>query len=100
MFPKRTSSNGREAHFSYYPSSTHAGIASEKSMTHESFDKEMGKKFVTQEEIIKRFYNAIFVTQYSGSKYHTVLGQFEFSKESKIFAINAANMMSNFAEFS
>jgi len=66
----------------------------------ESFDKEMGKKFVTQEEIIKRFYNAIFVTQYSGSKYHTVLGQFEFSKESKIFAINAANMMSNFAEFS
>ena len=60
-----------------------------------------GTKFMqTQEEIIKRFYNAIFVTQYSGSKYHTVLGQFEFSKESKIFAINAANMMSNFAEFS
>ena len=27
----------------------------------ESFDKEMGKKFVTQEEIIKRFYNAIFL---------------------------------------
>lgn len=40
------------------------------------------------------------MTLYSGSKYHTVLGQFEFSKESKIFAINAANMMSNFAEFS
>lgn len=43
VFPKRTSSNGREAHFSYYPSSTHAGIASEKSMTHIIYELAMLK---------------------------------------------------------
>lgn len=38
MFPKRTSSNGREAHFSYYPNSTHSGIASEMSTTHTIYE--------------------------------------------------------------
>ena len=53
MFPKRTSSNGREAHFSYYPSSTHAGIASEKSMTHIIYELAMLK--------VKEFGNMNFV---------------------------------------
>ena len=66
----------------------------------ESFEKAEGKKLVTQEEIIKRFYDAIFVNQYNGSKYSTILGQYEFSKESKPFALSASSMMSNFAELS
>lgn len=66
----------------------------------ESFEKEDGKKLVTQEEMIKRFYDAIFVNQYNGSKYSTVLGQYEFSKESKLFALSTSSMMSNFAELS
>ena len=66
----------------------------------ESFQEEEGKKLVTREEIIERFYNAIFVTQYNGSQYRTILGQCEFSKESKIFALRVSNMMSDFAELS
>ena len=66
----------------------------------ETFEKEDGKKLVKQEEMIKRFYEAIFVNQYNGSKYSTVLGQYEFSKESKLFALSTSSMMSNFAELS
>lgn len=66
----------------------------------ESFEKEDGKKLVTQQEMIKRFYEAIFVNQYNGSKYSTVLGKYEFSKESKLFALSTSSMMSNFAELS
>lgn len=66
----------------------------------ETFEKEDGKKLVTREQMIKRFYDAIFVNQYRGSKYSTILGQCEFSKESKSFAISAASMMSEFAELS
>lgn len=66
----------------------------------ESFEKAEGKKLVTQEEIIKRFYDAIFVNQYNGSECSTILGQYEFSKESKPFALSASSMMSNFAELS
>lgn len=50
--------------------------------------------------MIKRFYNAIFVNQYNGSKYSTILGQYEFSKELKPFALSVSSMMSNFAELS
>lgn len=64
----------------------------------ETFEKEDGKKLVTREDIINRFYDAIFVKQYSGSKYSIILGQYEFSKESKQFAISVASMMSQFAE--
>ena len=63
----------------------------------ESFEQEEGKKFVTYEEIIKRFYDAIFVTNYNNRIYKTVLGQYEFSKESKNFAISVSNMMSSIA---
>jgi len=66
----------------------------------ETFEKDDEKKLVTREEMIKRFYDAIFVKQYNGSNYSTVLGQYEFSKESKTFALSAANMMSQFAELS
>lgn len=64
----------------------------------ESFEKEDGKKLVIKEEIIKRLYDAVFVNQYNGSGYRTVLGQYEFSKESKMFAINTANMMSKYVK--
>ncbi len=66
----------------------------------ESFDKKEGKKLVRQEEVIERLYEAIFVTQYTGSRYKTVLGQYEFSKKSKEFALSTSSMMSNFAELS
>ena len=68
--------------------------------TETTFEKDDEKKLVTREEMIQRFYDAIFVKQYNGSNYNTVLGQYEFSKESKTFALSAASMMSQFAELS
>lgn len=38
MFPKKTSKDGRKAHFSYFPNSTHSGIASETSITHTIYE--------------------------------------------------------------
>lgn len=66
----------------------------------ETFEKDDEKKLVTRKEMIQRFYDAIFVKQYNGCNYNTVLGQYEFSKESKTFALSAASMMSQFAELS
>lgn len=66
----------------------------------ETFEKNDEKKLVTKEEVIKRFYDAVFVNKYNGSNYSTVLGKYEFSKETKKFALSAANMMSQFAELS
>ena len=66
----------------------------------EAFEKEDGKKVVTREEMIKRFYNAIFVNQYNGGNYSTTSGQYKFSKESKTLALSAASMMSNYVELS
>lgn len=66
----------------------------------ETFEKDDEKKLVTRKEMIQRFYDAIFVKQYNGCNYNTVLGQYEFSKESKPFALSAASMMSQFAELS
>lgn len=69
MFPKRTSSNGREAHFSYYPNSIHARIASEISTTHTIYELAMVnikklKLYIWGEEIIlyiKRAFPEYFV---------------------------------------
>ena len=66
----------------------------------ESFTKEEGKTLITTDEMIDKFYNAIFVDQYDGRKYNTTLGQYEFTKESKGFAISASSMLSRFAELS
>lgn len=38
IFPKRSSNDGKAAHFSYYPGSTHAGISSEMTMTHKIYE--------------------------------------------------------------
>ena len=69
MFPKRTSSNGRKAHFSYYPNSTRAGVASEISTTHTIYELAMVnikklKLYIWGEEIIlyiKRAFPEYFI---------------------------------------
>lgn len=66
----------------------------------ESFQNEEGKKQITYDEMIERFYEAIFVNQYDGRMYSSTLGQYEFTKESKNFAISTSSMMSNYAELS
>lgn len=64
----------------------------------EVFDETEGKILVTQEEIIDKIYDAIFVKNYSETKYYTKLGQCLFSKKSKNFAVTASSMMSSYAE--
>ncbi len=66
----------------------------------ESFGHEEGKKTVTKEEIIKKLYNAIFVNKYTGRQYCEVIGSFQFDNRAKGFAISAASMMSNYADYS
>ena len=56
-----------------------------------------GKTTVTYEEIIKKLYNAIFVEQYNNLNYRTLIGDCEFNKSSKQFAISVAGMMSQYA---
>lgn len=38
VFPKRSSNDGKAAHFSYYPGSTHAGVYREMTMTHKIYE--------------------------------------------------------------
>lgn len=61
----------------------------------ESFEMVEGKSLVTRDEIIERLYNAIFVEQYSGRKCETILGECEFSRETKEIALRAASMMNS-----
>lgn len=63
----------------------------------ESFTEVDGKTTVTYEEVIKKLYNAIFVEQYDNRNYRTVLGDYEFTKSSKQFAVSVAGMMSQYA---
>ena len=64
----------------------------------ESFSKEEGKKYVTPDEIIERLYAAIFVNQYSAGTYRIKMGEYEFTKESRNFALRASGMMSPYAD--
>lgn len=65
----------------------------------ESFENEEGKKVITEKEVIKKIYNAIFVNDYKGSKYNEILGDYQFDASSKKLAIETASMLSGFAEY-
>ncbi len=66
----------------------------------ECLEEKEGKKLVTREDIVEKMYNAIFVNNYDGRTYCTRLGEYEFSRESRAFAISAASMLSNYANYS
>lgn len=77
LFPKRTSNNGKSAHFSYYPSSKRSGIASKTSMTHKIYELAIAnvhklKLFIFGEEIvlyIERAYPEYFIKTNYNSYY-------------------------------
>lgn len=66
----------------------------------ESYIKQNGKRKVTRDEIINRFYSAIFVNQYNGRQYTAILGDYEFSKGAKEYALRASNMMMDYTGLS
>ena len=64
----------------------------------EAFEKVGERIVVTQDEIIDRVYDAIFIKDYSGSEYCTNIGQVQFSASSKKLAVNASSMMSRYTQ--
>lgn len=66
----------------------------------ESFDIEVGKDIITVDEMIERLYKAIFDNTNSRNTYNIKFGEYEFTMESKEFAIRISSIMSDFAELS
>lgn len=65
----------------------------------ESFEKEEGKNVVTIEHKLQQLYDAVFVTEYTGNKRHTILGEYEFDDNSKHFVKNVESMLSVYADY-
>lgn len=64
----------------------------------EVLDSQEGKTLISCDQLIERFYDAIFVTRYTRINYQTRMGDYVFDKYSKNFALEAANMMTPFAK--
>ena len=65
----------------------------------ESFKVEEGKTVVTIEQKIQQLYDAIFVTEYTGSVYHVTLGEYTFDDNSKHFLKSVESMLSGYADY-
>ena len=65
----------------------------------ESFESEEGKNVVTIEQKLQQLYDAIFVTEYTGNMYRTVLGEYEFDDNSKHFVESVESMLSVYADY-
>ena len=65
----------------------------------ESFEQVEGKTLISYDEKIESLYRAILATDYTGNKYHEVLGECEFDASSKSFLLSAASMMSHYADY-
>lgn len=65
----------------------------------EAFEVEEGKSVVTVEQKIQQLYDAIFVTEYTGKVYHTILGEYEFDDNSKNFVKSVESMLSVYADY-
>ena len=57
------------------------------------------KSVVTVEQKIQQLYDAIFVTEYTGNVYHTILGEYEFDDNSKNFVKSVESMLSVYADY-
>ena len=65
----------------------------------ESFEAEEGKCVVTVEQKLQQLYDAIFVTEYTGNVYRTILGEYEFDDNSKRFVKSVESMLSVYADY-
>ena len=65
----------------------------------ETFEEEEGKKVVTVEQKLQQLYDAIFVIEYTGNVYHTMLGEYEFNDNSKRFVMSVESMLSAYADY-
>lgn len=65
----------------------------------ESFEAEEGKSLVTIEQKLQQLYDAVFVIEYTGNVYHTILGECEFDDNSKYFVKSVESMLSVYADY-
>ena len=64
---------------------------------HETYDQgDTDRVCVTLADKIKDVYNAIFVTSYTGTSYHTMIGNLEFDARTKNAVIRTAGLLSQF----
>lgn len=66
----------------------------------ETFDKTSeDKTSVTVEEKLKQAYDAIFVKEYTGNIYRTIIGECEFNGSTKEEILRTASLLSNYTDF-
>ena len=65
----------------------------------ESYQAEAGKKLVSKEDKLSSLYHAIFVMEYSAVNYRKIIGEYQFNKKSKEYALRIASMLSEYADY-
>lgn len=65
----------------------------------ESYEEEEGKTVVAVEQKLQDLYDAIFVTEYTNRIYHTMIGDYEFTDNSKHFVKSVEGMLSAYADY-
>ena len=66
----------------------------------ETLENGDGKNIVTVEQKLQQLYDAVFVTEYTGRVYNTILGECEFDDSSKQFVMKVESMLSVYADYS
>lgn len=54
---------------------------------------------VTVEQKLQDLYKAIFVTDYTNGVYYTMIGDYEFDRNSKYFVLSIESMLSAYADY-
>ena len=60
-------------------------------------EKEKDKILTSIEEKLKEVYEALFVTEYGRDIYDTIIGEYEFNKDTKDIILKTASLLSNYA---
>lgn len=66
--------------------------------SNECLEVQSGGTLIDTNTLINRVYDAIFINQYTNG-YSVKVGKYEFHKDSKVFAIDTASMMSTFVDY-
>lgn len=65
----------------------------------ESYKATEGMRVVSKEDKLNSLYHAIFVMEYSAVNYRKDIGEYQFSKKSKEYALRIASMLSEYADY-
>lgn len=65
----------------------------------ESYKAVEGMKLVSKEDKLRSLYHAIFVMEYSAVNYRKTIGEYQFNKKSKEYALRISSMLSEYADY-